>query len=251
MGQCGGLLHIHSPIQMRDDGARDIADDAAATGAAHGQNRRAILHHNRRSHRRARAFSRLDPIGNRHTIGMRPEREIRQLVVQQKPAHHQSAPKAVFDGGGHACDIAHAVHDRNMRGRRQLDRDIIGKVQGMVESGRACGHFGQRIVALQQLGALRQIGWVEHTGHRHRHIIGISHIAPPIRKGEPRGIADQPQHIRVRRSGAQVRVFQQPQYLPNGQRTRGRRPHAADLMPVIGRAKGVAFLDPIDRQIDL
>ena len=84
-----------------------------------------------------------------------------------------------------------------MRGRRQFDRHIIGPVQGVVKGGRAGGHLGQRIIASQQFGTLRQIAGVQHALYGNRHIIAIGDIAATIRKGQPRCVPDQAQYIRI------------------------------------------------------
>ncbi len=68
-----------------------------------------------------------DPVGDRHAVDFRHEREVGELVVEEEASRrHQAASELVLDRGRHGDRIAVAVDDRDVRRRRQLERGIGG-----------------------------------------------------------------------------------------------------------------------------
>mmetsp|Transcript_22831 Transcript_22831/g.38032 ORF Transcript_22831/g.38032 Transcript_22831/m.38032 type:complete len:315 (-) Transcript_22831:1759-2703(-) len=252
MRQAHRLLNIHAPVDMSDDRFGHIADDPTAAGRANGQNRDAVFQHNRRSHGGPGPFARCQCIGNGHPIPMGPKAEIRQLVVEQKSMHHQPRAKGVFDGRRHRGHIAISIHDRDMRGRWQLQTFVIDPVHRMVKSRVAGSHLFQCGLAVQHRRAVGKIGPIHQPLGRHRHKIAVCHEPAPIRKGKARGITDQPPAFGALWSeGRQIVVVQHAQDLPNGQRTGRRRAHATDIMLAVKHANGCTGFDPIGRHVPL
>ena len=250
MRQADGLLDIHPPVSPGDDGLCHIADDAAATGRADRQRGFAVLQNNGRRHGGTRPLARFKPVGNRHPVAMRPEGEIGQFVVQQEPRRHHPRAKAVFDGCRHRQDVAVLIHDGDMRGRGKFDRLVICKIQGVIKGGIARCHLWQRIVPRQQVCPVSQIVLCHQALGRHWDEIAVGHVAATIRKGETRGIADQPPGLGiVSAKGCEIIVAQHAEDLAHGQRPGGRRAHATGLECAIGDTDGGAFLDLIESQI--
>ena len=119
---CGSSPQSSTPIER----FRDVVDDRAAAGRSddHVDPAGAVVD-DRRRHRRARPLPGLDAVGDGLAVLARNEREIGQLVVEQKTAlGHQAAAEIVLDRRGHRDRVAVGVDDRDVRGRRKLVRVI-------------------------------------------------------------------------------------------------------------------------------
>jgi hypothetical protein len=105
-----------------------LIDDGAAAGGAQNQYQLAVAveHHGRR-HGAARPLAGFDAVGHRLPFLLRDEGKIGELVVQQETAHHLLAAEGELDGRGHGDSVARAIDDREMAGRDQLRRRVIGK----------------------------------------------------------------------------------------------------------------------------
>ncbi len=77
MAQIDRRLNVEAPVEHRNQGLRDIADDAAAAGRADDQLEIAVpVEHHGRRHRAARALARLNPVGDRPAAARRQKGEV-------------------------------------------------------------------------------------------------------------------------------------------------------------------------------
>ncbi len=130
-------------------------------------------------------------------------------------------------------------------GRGKPGRAAPGWIAG--GDGRGEGFFERN-----RLRALGQIGGVEQPSDRHRHEIGVGHVAGPVGKGELAGLGDQmPAVGAVGAQARQIEMFEDTEDLPHGKRARARRPHAAHRVVAVGMADRRPLDHPVGRQVGL
>ena len=105
----------HAEVEPVDEDLQDGRDDRRAARRADREQRLAVVEHDRRAHRAARALAALDPV----RVRQRVEVEVRQLVVQQEAAARDDDAGAAgrLDRERVRDDVAPAVGGGDVRRR--------------------------------------------------------------------------------------------------------------------------------------
>ena len=243
------MLGVQAPVQCAEKYLGGVVNDqrAARAAATHDELVCGFIKHQRGCHRRAWAFAGLHTVGHRFAVGIRRcKAEVGQLVVQQKAARFTRAAvcqlaraKGVFNRRRHGNRVAKTVNDADVRGA-VFGLVWHGRIAGFDSAGHtglggfhalATGLLGDQFGSSCQVAGLQQAHPVA-AGCCHK--VRVTQILRTVCKCEPRRFRVQVQkvsgwgltsgsrytaHTNNRRQHGRVGVGQNPQNLPNSNRT--------------------------------
>ena len=243
-----GVLHIHSEIHHVDEHLQNAVDNGRSARCAQHQFELAAARHDGRSHRRERAFARLNGVGfalhQAKAVGLAGlGGEIVHLVVEQEAK----------SGDGHAIAISEVqrVGDRHRIAVRVYDRVVRGLAAFRTRRlARVKLRTGRGVLRIDRFSQLRNVRRVQQGGQRHLHEVRISHGRGPIGEIAAHGFRQVMQFGGRPRSGLFVsRAFQHAQHLQDAGSAGAGRRRCDNVVAAISSGERRTFHDCVIFQI--